>query len=126
MIMLLSFPFFRYMAYECFLRTHQGLAALILYASWRHLPANRLLSRLCIYVSLGSFTLTLFLQVLSFCYQNGAFTSRSHTWAYISLDRTNEDEDKSEGKGEDVKEAVMVRVVLPRPMKLDAGQYVHL
>src|SRR5207247_11477199 len=95
MIVLFSFPFFRHMIYECFLRAHQDLAALLIYATWHHIPANRLLSRLCIYMSLRSFTLTLFLQILFFCYQNSLFTSRGHPRAYIHCDDTDKDEDES-------------------------------
>jgi hypothetical protein len=47
-IVLFSFPFFRHVAYECFLRAHQGLAALVFYATWRHLPENRWLPRLAV------------------------------------------------------------------------------
>jgi hypothetical protein len=107
-----SLPFFRHLAYEYFLRAHQGLAGFLLYATWRHLPSDRLLPRLCIYVSLGLFTLTLFLQVIFL---------HSHL-AFISCDSMDEDGDKRE----DVENAVMVRVVLSRPMKLDAGQYIIL
>lgn len=120
--MFFSFPFFRRVAYGWFLRAHQGLAALLLYATWRHIPANQSLSRICIYVSLGSFTLTLFVQILFFCYQNGAFTSHGPPRAYVSCDGTDDDEKTNEG----VEKAAAVQVVLPRPMRLDAGQYVNL
>lgn len=103
--MLLSFPFIRNLAYECFLRAHQGLAALLLYATWRHLPADRLTPRICIYVSLGSFTLTTLFQLLIFCYRNGVFGSRGHPRAYVSYDGTDAKQDKS-GNAE---KAVMVR-----------------
>jgi hypothetical protein len=47
-IVLLSFPFFRHVAYECFLRAHQGLAAFVFYATWHHLAENQRLPRLWI------------------------------------------------------------------------------
>lgn len=120
--MLFSLPYFRRVACECFLRAHQGLAALLFYAMWRHIPENRLLPRLCLYVSLGSLALTSLSQLLLFCYQNAVFTNRGFPRAYVY--NTDEDQDKSEELKRE--QAIMVRVSLPCPMKLDAGQYICL
>lgn len=120
--MLFSLPYFRRVAYECFLRAHQGLAALLFYAMWRHIPANRLLPRLCLYVSLGSLALTSLSQLLLLCYQNAVFTTRGFPRAYVY--NTDEDQDKREELKRE--QAIMVRISLPCPMKLDAGQYIYL
>jgi hypothetical protein len=121
--MFLSIPFFRRLAYECFLRSHQALAALFLYAVWRHLPRDKQLAVVCIYISAGLFVSTLCLQITIFFYRNGLFTSDGYPRAYIQCDPVRADKKKSANVYD---KAVTVRVVLSRPMMLDAGQYVNL
>lgn len=121
MIILLSLPFIRHIAFEFFLRGHQGLAALFLYGTWRHMPAHQSLSTLCIYIASGLFTLTISIQILLLCYYNIAFRSRYHTRAYIYRGITG---DKT--KNENSEGVIIVGIGLRRPMKLDAGQYVNL
>lgn len=133
----LSLPFFRQIAYEGFLRTHQGLAVLLLYAIWRHLPSDSLLPRICLYVSFGTATPTLLLRVGLTSYRNGAFTSRGHPRAYLYYEDGGEggdggkdggtEGDGAKGNGSEKDEKVVtIRAVLTRPMKLDAGRYVNL
>jgi NAD(P)H-flavin reductase len=68
-------------------------------------------------VSLGIIITSLLLQAGFILYQNGAFTSPGHPRAYLTC------EDDENGETE---KALTIRVVLPHPMKVDAGQYVNL
>jgi NAD(P)H-flavin reductase len=60
------------------------------------------------------------LQITFFFYRNGFFTSNSYPRAYIQCGTVRA------GNSAGVDKAVTVRVVLSRPMMLDAGQYVNL
>lgn len=124
--MLLSCLFLHRLAYECFLRIHQSLAILLLYSIWRHLPESALLPRRLILVSLGSFTITSLIQIISFCYRSALFTSRGHPRAYISCNEIDDGNDEHGKSEENDMKSLRVQVALPRPMKLDAGQYVSL
>lgn len=124
LILLLSVPLLRRTFYECFIRAHQSLAGVFLYSTWRHLPSNRSLSGICIIVAILSLTLTSFLQIMSFCYRNGLFTSRGYPRAYIYCDTVEDEDANSESRK--IEKALAVRVILPRAMKLDAGQYINL
>jgi hypothetical protein len=50
------------------------------------------------------------------------FTSYGYSWAYICYNSTDEDNNKSKN----IKKAIMVYVVLPYLITLDAGQYDNL
>jgi len=121
-MVVLCFPIVRRLAYECFLKSHQALSALFLYAVWRHLPPKQLLALYCVYACAGAFTSTLCLQIATFFYRNGLFMSKGYPRAYIRCGIIPANADKNK----DVENAVIVRVALPRPMKLDAGQYINL
>ena len=109
--LLLTFlPLFQRLAYEIFLRIHQALAGLCIYAVWRHLPSDALFPRLYVYIMAGVFLLTFILQSAVFFYRNGAFGSGGCPRALITHDNN----------------AIKICVVLSRPMKVDAGQYINL
>lgn len=73
LLMLLSLSFLRKPSYECFLRSHQALALLCVYALWQHLRLKSLLVRICLYVSTGMLGLTSCLQLCSILYRNASF-----------------------------------------------------
>jgi predicted ferric reductase len=117
-LFLTSLPFFRQLAYEIFLRTHQGLAGLCIYATWRHLPSQTLFPRLYLYIALGICLLTFILQFAIILYRNGAFTSRGYPRATVTYDG-----DSREGGKNSI---IKIRVALPRPIEVHAGQYINL
>lgn len=121
LIMLLS-PL-RSIAYECFLRAHQGLAGLALYCMWRHIPTASSVPRWILVVFSGSLAGTTLCQTLLLCYQNGLFMSRGHPRFYVYCEQTEVGDDsrtKESGR------AIRARLSLPRAMKFDAGQYVNV
>ena len=109
LLVLLAQPLFRKPSYEIFLRTHQALAALFAYSVWRHLPSENLFPRFYIYLAAGLFLSSVLLSCWSILYHNGFF--RYHCpRAYITNDSGT----------------VKIRIVLQKPLKIDAGQYINL
>ncbi|KAK9438318.1 cell surface metalloreductase (FreA) [Metarhizium brunneum] len=102
-------PVIRYRWYETFVRAHQCLAIVSVYGIWVHIAPQRLLLRLHVYVLVGIAGLSVVLLGLLVIYRNGIFRSR--------LPRA----DLMHAKG-----AVLVRVVLSRPVRVKAGQYICL
>ncbi|KAH3438007.1 hypothetical protein KXW39_000827 [Aspergillus fumigatus] len=97
---LLSIPWFRHWSYETFLRGHQILAGVSVYGIWKHLPSRS--------------------QLIILLYRNGLFAGRGSPRAIVSFSAS---ESKEEGT---VVKAAHVRVLLPRPVKLEPGQYINL
>jgi hypothetical protein len=137
-ILFISLPFLRCHAYEVFLRAHQGLAGLLLYATWQHLSSHHSTSRLFLIIIFGVFLLMLVIQVLHLLYRNSIFSSRGRPRALVARlsneDKNGQDDEKQEdvekkanqAKKEKATGPVSVLVNLSRPMKLDAGQYIYL
>ncbi|KAL3439934.1 hypothetical protein BJX65DRAFT_317238 [Aspergillus insuetus] len=117
---LLSIPWFRHFSYEIFLRGHQILTALFVYGIWRHIPTRSQPSKIYLLVALGIFGLTLVLQTMTLFYRNGLFAGHGFPRAVVSFsaNKTNEEHP--------VITAAHIRILLPRPLKVEAGQYINL
>lgn len=63
-------------SYEFFLRTHQALAALAAYSTWRHLPSKKAFPRVYLYISAGVFLFMCIAQGYMIIRQNGVFRYR--------------------------------------------------
>lgn len=107
--MLLSLPVFRKPSYELFLRSHQALALLCLYALWQHLKSKSLLVRICLYVSTGMLGLTSCLQLCSILYRNASFR-RGFPRARVT----------KMGGG------IKVTIMVPSRLQMKPGQYINL
>ncbi|PGG98896.1 hypothetical protein GX51_06543 [Blastomyces parvus] len=121
-LLLFSLPFFRRLAYEIFLRTHQSLAAASVYATWRHLPSNSIFPRIYIYVPLGILSLTTILQFLIFLYRNRVLSSQLSPRALVTCEKDDPSHKDAQVEGKPIK----IHVTLPRPLEVKAGQYVNL
>lgn len=116
----LALPWFRKMAYEIFIRTHQVLTGLYVYGVLEHLPKDSHFSRLCVYVAIGIFGSTTLLQLIIFLYRNGFFTRRGSPRAVLSYSQGHKN---SAERGDTI---IGIRVVLPRSVKVKPGQYINV
>ena len=120
-IIVSSLPFVRQFAYEIFLRTHQGLAVVCVYSTWRHLPSSSIFPRIYIYVPLAVLLLLASSYALIFLYRNGVIPPRPYPRASVASAKDKfSNSDDQEGK------PLKIRVVLPRPLDVKAGQYVNM
>ncbi|EDP49507.1 cell surface metalloreductase, putative [Aspergillus fumigatus A1163] len=124
-LMLFSLSLFRRLSFELFLRTHQALAAVCIYMTWRHLPSVSIFPRVYIYIPLAILLLSTFLHVLLFLYRNGILPPRTYPYASVMCRKKCEN---TQGSDEDPAEdtPLKIRMALPRPMHVKAGQYVNL
>lgn len=120
-IIIFSVPLFRRLAYETFLRIHQGLTAACVYSTWRHLPSETVFPRIYIYVPLVILLTTTFIYALVFIYRNGILPSRLYPRVSVAGTKGQflDNDDQRE-------KPLKIRVVLPRPLDVKAGQYVNL
>lgn len=110
MVVLVTSPEpFRNPAYEIFLRVHQALATVILFATWRHVVDKTTFPSLYVYIMAGICGGTTALEIAFIIWQNFAFR-RPYPSAYIT---------KIEG-------AVRMSLTTPRPWKFKAGQYINI
>ena len=127
-LVLFSVPFLRRLSYEVFLRTHQALAGLSIYGVWRHLPIDTNFPRFYIYIALGILLLTSCLQLLFSLHRNGLFIGRGCPRAVVSYYHHR----KTKAKNTDIDNAgdtngtMKIRLILPRPVEVMAGQYINL
>lgn len=131
MIIISTFPVLQKRIYEIFLRTHQALAFLFVYAIWRHLPSGSVFPRLYLYVPLSILCLSAVYQVGKFLYQNSFLSSRLKPRATITCKPIQPPIDgNKEGSGKelekDVGRILKIRVTLGRPLSIGAGQCIHL
>ncbi|KAL6229546.1 hypothetical protein BDW75DRAFT_249571 [Aspergillus navahoensis] len=120
LLAILSIQWLRRLSYEVFLRTHQALAGLFVYGTWRHLPAASRHPRVYLLVAVGIFGFTSLLQLTTFLYRNGLYAGRGSPRALVSFTAR-----KSENEGP-VATASHIQILLPRPVKVEAGQYINL
>lgn len=129
-------------AYEAFLRTHQILVAVNVYGIIWHLPKNSHFARMCIFIALGTLTLTSFLQLMVFLYRNGLFAVGGCPRAIVQshqvggeqngIDIQHEEQGgvdikHEEQGGVEIKDGVVKMCIsLPRPIKVEPGQYINL
>ena len=117
-------PFCRRLSYELFLRLHQALAVVSVYGIWRHLPSEKYSSRLYLYIALGILGSTSFSHLILFLYRNGLFSGNGCPRA-IAICHKNERD--AENAGQHARATpIRVRLILPRPIKAMAGQYINL
>ncbi|GJP88741.1 cell surface metalloreductase [Aspergillus niger] len=107
-------------SFEVFLRGHQILTATFVYGTLRHLSNENASSKLYLWVALGILGLTTCLQLVILLYRNGLFAGRGAPRALVSFTFKKTKEDKL------VVTASQVRVLLPRPVQVEAGQYINL
>lgn len=117
---LFSIPWFRRWSYEIFLRGHQILAGLFVYGTWRHLPTKSSSPKLYLWIALGLLGLTSCLQLVTLLYQNGLFAGRGAPRAIVSFTIRKSKENVL------TTTAARIRILLPRPVKVEAGQYINL
>ncbi|PVH70391.1 cell surface metalloreductase [Cadophora sp. DSE1049] len=109
LLILLSIPVLRKPSYELFLRIHQALAVLLTYATIRHLGSISHFRWLYVYIFAGLVSALL-------VFQCGCVIFRNQTWgrefprAYITR----------------LHDTVRVRITVPRPVEIKAGQYINL
>jgi hypothetical protein len=120
-LLLFSIPFIRHHAYEIFHFTHLILSGFLLYGIWQHLPSTNLFPRLYAILIIVFLLLAPALQFVTILYRNGAFLSHGCTRVLVVCDDSGGGDEK-----DDMNAVMKVRVVLPRPMKLEAGQYINL
>lgn len=120
---ILAFPWFRRYAYEIFLRAHQILVGVYVYGVLRHLPRESQSPRLCIYVALGIFGLTSLLQSMTFLYRNGLFAGRGSPRAIVSYSQGEKARENSDDMSGSV---IKMQIIIPRSVKVEAGQYINL
>lgn len=95
------------------------LAGLFFYGIWQHLPSHSYPSEIYLLVALGVFGLSLLSQSMVLLYRNGLFSGRGTPRAIVSFSVS----DAEEGT---VVNAVHLRVLLPQPVRVEAGQYINL
>ena len=100
-------------SYEIFLRTHQALAALFFYSTWRHLPSDRLFPRIYLYIFSGMFLATLLFETGGILYRNCAVRG-GHSRALLMLDSRSSIS------------MITINIRLPKPLRVKAGQYINL
>jgi predicted ferric reductase len=119
--LLLSFPVVLHFLYEPFLRLHQALAAACLYFTWRHLPSGTLLPRLYLYIPLGIMLLGFLIELSVFLIRNGVLPPRPYSRASIKCDILQQTSIQDRENA-----PLKFRVALPRPLRVQAGQYVSI
>lgn len=120
---LFSIPWFRRWSYEIFLRGHQIMAGLFVYGTWQHLRSKSGFPRHCLCIALGILGLTSCLQLVTLLYRNGLLAGRGTPRALVSFITR-----KSEENGTIVTRvtAARIRVLLPRPVHIEPGQYINI
>jgi hypothetical protein len=88
---------------------HQALAVLSAYSVWRHLALKPLLPRLYVYIFALTFLSILLLECSAVIYRNVSLV-RGCTRVFLT----------------NVNDVVKIRMELPRPLHVDAGEYICL
>lgn len=112
LLVVLFHPLCHRISYEIFLRTHQALAALFFYSTWRHLPSDRLFPRIYLYIFSGMFLATLSFETGSILYWNYA-VRRGCSQALLMLDSRSSIS------------MVTINIRLSKPLQVKAGQYIN-
>lgn len=107
--LVLAHPSIRRLSYEVFLRGHQALAALLVYALWRHVPSHATVPRAFLYITVTLFSVICLTKALLIAFRNGIVTHR-HARAHLSQSSC----------------AVGVRIYLEKPVTTQPGQHINL
>lgn len=102
-------PAIRVRWYEMFLRLHQGLAIVSAYGIWVHVAPQRLLPRIHLYLLIGVASFSMLLLSVIVIRRNGMI--------WHKLPRADIIHEQG---------AVLIRVILSRPVHVKAGQYISL
>jgi len=108
-LLLFSVRFFRRPSYEIFLRFHQALAGLLMFAVWHHTPRGGLPARIYKYTMAGSLVATSVVQGCQILLRN---LSLGQAGSRASLTK--------------VQGCVFIDINVPRPWKVRAGQYINI
>ncbi|KAH8655614.1 hypothetical protein BX600DRAFT_356869, partial [Xylariales sp. PMI_506] len=109
LIMVLSIPYLRNLIYELFLRSHQALALFLASAIWRHLLRVPNFPWLYIYIYAGVACLSSTIYFVNVLYRNLKLGSALPQALLESNDGS-----------------IHIKIDLPRPAIIDAGQYINL
>ncbi|KAL4756094.1 NADPH oxidase family protein [Aspergillus foveolatus] len=104
------------------------MAGIFVYGTWQHISRNQSM-RIYVLIALGTFIVNLTLQLITVLYRNGLFTGRGAPRAIVSFSvreaRMAATGHEPKKEGADVK-AAHIRLILPRPVQVEAGQYINL
>lgn len=117
----MSLPFVRKLSYEFFLRVHQGLTVVTVYGIWKHIPKDELLPWLYLIIGIGAFAITSSIYFVELLYLNGVFSGNGCPRAIFSNNAHGPIE-----KNAEFDTPFKVRLLLPRPIVVKAGQYINL
>lgn len=117
---LISLPCVRKLSYELFLKTHQGLTIVSLYGIWRHIPKGQLIPPLYLIIGMGLFAVTSVSEIAMLLYRNGIFSGNGCPRVLLSGTLVSNEKEPT------IKTPFKARLLLPRPVKVSAGQYVNL
>ncbi|OQU97172.1 FAD-binding domain-containing protein [Cladophialophora immunda] len=117
----LSHPLLRRPSYEFFLRVHQILAIVVTYSIWAHLRKSPSLPQKYIYITIGTFLLTILVQCGLIMYQTGVFGS-----GLAKVKVTNVKEMLAREHVIIGQEVVTLQVRLASPLQVKPGQYICL
>ncbi|KAL4936467.1 hypothetical protein BDV06DRAFT_233358 [Aspergillus oleicola] len=143
-LVLIAIPWFRQWSYEIFIRGHQVLAGLFVYGTWQHISKNQSI-RTYVLIALGIFGVNLIIQLITLLHRNGLFTGRGAPRAIVTFSSREArvavkvDNPKKEKEAavrqdghvarlstRDTVKAAHILLILPRPVKVEAGQYINL
>ncbi|KAJ5461026.1 uncharacterized protein N7458_002578 [Penicillium daleae] len=117
---LMSLPFVRNLSYELFLRAHQGFTIVTVYGIWQHVPKDALLPWLYLIIGISVLAITSSLYFVGLLYRNGIFSGNGCPRAVLSSNAYESIKNAAFGT------PFKVRLLLPRPVKVKAGQYINL
>lgn len=96
------------------------MAGLFIYGTWQHLPTKSGPPKYYLWIALGILGLTSCLQLMALLYRNGLFAGRGAPRALVSFITRKSEKDDT------IVTAARIRVLLPRPVHVEAGQYINI
>lgn len=117
----MSLPFMRKLSYEFFLRAHQGLTIVTVYRIQKHIPKDELLPWIYLIIGISVFTITSGLYFVGLLYRNGIFSGNRYPRAVLTSNAHGSIQDEAI-----INTLFKVRLLLPRPVKVKARQYINL
>ncbi|KAI9889392.1 MAG: hypothetical protein M1814_005328 [Vezdaea aestivalis] len=104
-----SLIFIRGILYELFLRSHFVLSVTIVVALWRHIKTKRISSKIYLWIRVSVWTLNSIVHWAMFIFRNFVF---GHPIARAQISQ--------------LINAIQIDLIVPRPWKIHAGQYIFL
>ncbi|KAJ5737271.1 uncharacterized protein N7483_002503 [Penicillium malachiteum] len=118
---LTALPLVRRISFEIFIRVHQGLTIVCVYGIWRHIPKDSLLPELYILIGVSLFATTSSTYLIKLLYRNGIFSGNGCPRAILSSSNCDLVKDREKAGA-----LFNIRLLLPRPVTVKAGQYINL